>query len=156
MREGFADLREIDAFVETLHRFERGELDAEQWRAYRVVRGAYSQRQDGVHMLRVKLPQGIASADQLRALADAAARYSRGFGHVTTRQNFQLHFIRPAHLEPALRRLAAAGITTSGAGGNAVRNVVACPHAGVSPDEVFDPTPYAEAVTRHFLRHPLA
>jgi sulfite reductase beta subunit-like hemoprotein len=155
-RDGFADAREIDAFVETLHRFERGELDAEAWRAYRVVRGAYSQRQDGVHMLRVKLPQGVASAEQLRALADVARRFSRGFGHVTTRQNFQLHFLRPADLEPALRRLAAAGITTAGAGGNAVRNVVACPLAGVSPDEVFDPTPYAEALTRHFLRHPLA
>jgi sulfite reductase (NADPH) hemoprotein beta-component len=155
-RLGFADGPEIDAFVETLGRFERRELDADEWRAYRVVRGAYSQRQDGVHMLRVKLPQGIASADQLRALADVAARFSRGFGHVTTRQNLQLHFLRPADLEPALRRLAAAGVTTSGAGGNAVRNVVACPLAGVSADEVFDPTPYAEAVTRHFLRHPLA
>jgi sulfite reductase (NADPH) hemoprotein beta-component len=155
-RGGFADPAEIDAFVETLRRFERGELDAEAWRAYRVVRGAYSQRQDGVHMLRVKLPQGTASAEQLRALADVARRFSRGFGHVTTRQNFQLHFVRPGDLEPALRRLAEAGITTAGAGGNAVRNVVACPLAGVSPDELFDPTPYAEALTRHFLRHPLA
>src|SRR5512138_2210376 len=107
-------------------------------------------------MLRVKLPQGIADAAQLHALADVARRYSRGFGHVTTRQNFQLHFVAPRDLEPALRRLAAAGLTTAGAGGNAVRNVVACPFAGVSPSEVFDPTPYAEAVTRHFLRHPLA
>jgi sulfite reductase (NADPH) hemoprotein beta-component len=107
-------------------------------------------------MLRVKLPQGVADAAQLRALADVAARWSRGFGHVTTRQNVQFHFVKPADLEPALRRLAEAGITTAGAGGNAVRNVVACPLAGVSPDEVFDPTPWAEAVTRHFLRHPLA
>jgi sulfite reductase beta subunit-like hemoprotein len=155
-RATFADEREIDAFVETLGKFERRELDAEQWRAYRVVRGAYSQRQDGVHMLRVKIPQGLADAAQLRALAEVAARFSRGFGHITTRQNFQLHFIRPAELEPALRRLAAAGLTTAGAGGNAVRNVVACPFAGVAADEVFDVTPYAEALTRHFLRHPLA
>jgi sulfite reductase (NADPH) hemoprotein beta-component len=155
-RTSFADAREIDAFVAELQRFERGEIDAEQWRAYRVVRGAYSQRQDGVHMLRIKIPQGIASAKQLRALADVAARWSRGFGHITTRQNFQFHFVKPADLEPALRRLAEAGITTSGAGGNAVRNVVACPFAGVSQTELFDVTPYAEAVTRHFLRHPLA
>jgi sulfite reductase (NADPH) hemoprotein beta-component len=153
---GYADPREIDDLVAHLRDFERGELDAEQWRAYRVVRGAYSQRQDGVHMLRVKLPQGVASAAALRALADVAARHSRGFGHVTTRQNFQLHFVSPAGLEPALRRLAEAGVTTAGAGGNAVRNVTVCPDAGVSPDEVFDPTPYADAVTRHFLRHPLA
>jgi len=155
-RASFADEREIDAFVETLGRFERGEIDAEQWRAYRVLRGAYAQRQDGVQMLRVKVPQGLVSADQLRALADVAARFSRGFGHVTTRQNFQVHFLRPADVEPALRRLAAAGLTTVGAGGNAVRNVVTCPLAGVSVDEVFDPTPYAEALTRHFLRHPLS
>jgi sulfite reductase (NADPH) hemoprotein beta-component len=154
-RASFADAAEIAAFLETLGRFERGELDAEAWRAYRVARGAYGQRQDGVHMLRIKLPQGAVTAEQLRALADAAARFSRGFGHLTTRQNFQLGFVRPADLEPAMARLAAAGITTSGSGGNTVRNVVACPHAGVSPDELFDPTPYAEAVTRHFLRHPL-
>ncbi|BDG01172.1 nitrite/sulfite reductase [Anaeromyxobacter oryzae] len=155
-RPTFADPSEIDAFVERLRRFERGELDAEGWRAYRVARGAYSQRQDGVHMLRVKIPQGLADAAQLRALADVAARFSRGFGHVTTRQNLQLHFVCPADLEPALRRLAEAGLTTAGAGGNTVRNVVTCPLAGVSADEVFDPTPYAEAATRHFLRHPLA
>ena len=155
-RPTFAEEREIDDLIETLGRFERGEMDAEAWRAYRVVRGVYSQRQDGVHMLRIKIPQGIATAPQLRALAEAAARWSRGFGHITTRQNFQLHFVRPADLDAALRRLASAGITTAGAGGNAVRNVVACPLAGVAPGELFDVTPYAEAVTRHFLRHPLA
>ena len=152
----YADRQEIDEFVAMLGRFERGEIDADQWRAYRVVRGAYSQRQDGVHMLRIKIPQGVADAEQLRALADVAERYSRGYGHVTTRQNFQVHFVRPGDLEPALLRLASAGITTSGSGGNAVRNVAACPFAGVAPDEVFDVTPYAEAVTRYFLRHPLA
>jgi sulfite reductase (NADPH) hemoprotein beta-component len=155
-RASYADRAEIDAFVDMLGRFERGEIDAEQWRAYRVLRGAYGQRQEGVHMLRIKLPQGLADAVQLRALAEVAERYSRGFGHVTTRQNFQVHFVRPADLEPAMRRLAEVGITTHGAGGNAVRNVVACALAGVAADEVFDVTPYAEAVTRHFLRHPLA
>jgi len=155
-RATFAVDAEIDDLVAMLGRYERREIDAEAWRAYRVVRGTYSQRQDGVHMLRVKLPQGVADAAQLRALAEVAARWSRGYGHVTTRQNFQFHFVRSADLEPALRRLAAAGITSAGAGGNAVRNVVACPLAGVAPDEAFDVTPYAEAVTRHFLRHPLA
>jgi sulfite reductase beta subunit-like hemoprotein len=154
-RETFADAGEIDALAEQLARFERGELDAEAWRAYRVARGLYGQRQEGVYMLRVKLPQGAVHASQLRGLADVATRHARGFGHVTTRQNLQLHFVKPAAVVPALRRLAATGITTSGAGGNAVRNVVACPLAGVSPTELFDVTPYAEAVTRHFLRHPL-
>jgi sulfite reductase beta subunit-like hemoprotein len=155
-RASFADEREIDELVAMLGRFERRELDAESWRAYRVARGVYSQRQDGVHMLRTKVPQGIATDEQLRALADVATRWSRGFGHLTTRQNFQFHFVRPGDLDAALRRLAAAGITTAGAGGNAVRNVVACPWAGVGTDELFDVTPYAEAMTRHFLRHPLA
>lgn len=155
-RETFADPREIDDFVAQLRRFERGEIDADAWRVYRVARGAYAQRQDGLHMLRVKIPQGVVDADQLRALAEVAEHYSRGFGHVTTRQNVQFHFVRPADLEPSLRRLAEEGITTAAAGGNTVRNVLACPHAGVAPDELFDVTPYSEAVTRYFLRHPLA
>jgi len=155
-RATFADPKEIDDFVATLGRFERGELDAEAWRAYRVARGAYGQRQEGVHMLRVKIPQGIATAAQLRVLAAVVEEHACGYAHLTTRQNLQAYYLRPADLEPALRKLAAAGITTSGAGGNAVRNVVACPLAGVSPTEPFDVTPYAEALTRHFLRHPLA
>jgi sulfite reductase (NADPH) hemoprotein beta-component len=155
-RESFADASEIDDFVAQLRRFERGELDSEGWRSYRVARGAYTQRQEGVHMLRIKLPQGIATAEQLRALAAVAEEHACGYAHLTTRQNLQLYYLRPGDLEPALRKLAAAGLTTSGAGGNAVRNVVACPLAGVSPSEPFDVTPYAEALTRHFLRHPLA
>ncbi len=107
-------------------------------------------------MLRVKIPQGIATAEQLRVLASVVEEHACGYAHLTTRQNLQAYYLRPADLEPALRKLAAAGITTSGAGGNAVRNVVACPLAGVSPTEPFDVTPYAEALSRHFLRHPLA
>ena len=151
----YADAAEITSFAETLARFERGEIDAEAWRAYRVARGAYGQRQDGVHMLRVKVPQGAASSSQLRALAEVARRFSGGALHVTTRQNVQLYFVKPADLEPAMRQLAEAGLTTSGSGGNTVRNVVACPYAGVAKDELFDVTPYAEAFTRHFLRHSL-
>jgi sulfite reductase beta subunit-like hemoprotein len=155
-RPSFADAREIEEFVATLARFERGELDADAWRSYRVARGAYSQRQDGVHMLRIKLPQGIATAAQLRTLAAVVEEHACGLAHLTTRQNLQAYHLRPSDLEPVLRKLAAAGITTSGAGGNAVRNVVACPLAGVSATEPFDVTPYAEALARHFLRHPLA
>jgi sulfite reductase (NADPH) hemoprotein beta-component len=76
--------------------------------------------------------------------------------HVTTRQNVQVHFVSARGAEASIRRLADAGITTKEACGNSVRNVTACPLAGVAPDEVFDPTPYAEAFTRHFLRHPLS
>jgi len=156
-RLSFASEAEIDEFVATLERFERGEISPDQWRAFRLVRGTYGQRQEGdFQMLRVKIPQGILSADQLEALADVAEAYSRGFGHITTRQNVQFHFVKLHEVEPAMRRLAEAGLTTREACGNSVRNITACPYAGVAPDEVFDVTPYAEALTRYLLRHPLS
>ncbi len=156
-RLSFADEAEIDEFVATLERFELGEIAPDQWRAYRLVRGTYGQRQAGdAQMLRVKVPEGILEAGQLQALADVAERYSRGFAHITTRQNVQLHFVKLHDVEPAMRRLASAGLTTREACGNSVRNITACPYAGVAPDETFDVTPYAEALTRYLLRHPLS
>ncbi len=156
-RLSFADTAEIDDFVKTLASFERGELGADQWRAYRLVRGTYGQRQaEDAQMLRVKIPQGALDAAQLRALADVADAHSRGFGHITTRQNFQLHFIKLHEVESAMLRLAEAGLTTREACGNSVRNLTACPWAGVAADEAFDVTPYAEALTRYLLRHPLS
>ena len=152
----FAGEGEADEFVRTLERFERGLIGPEEWRQFRLLRGIYPQHQDGMQMLRIKIPQGILSADQLRAVASVARRHSRGFGHITTRQNIQLHFVAAEALEPALRELEAAGLTTREACGNSVRNVTACPLAGVSRDELFDVTPYAEALTRYFLGHPLA
>jgi len=156
-RGGFARPEEIDLFLETLGKFEAGEITAEQWRVFRLVHGTYGQRQEGDWcMLRAKIPQGILDAGQLRALALAAERYSRGFGHFTTRNNLQLHFVRLGDVEPAMRILAEAGLTTREACGNSVRNITACPLAGVGEDEIFDVTPYAEATTRHLLRHPLS
>lgn len=156
-RLSFASEADIDEFVETLERFERGELTPDQWRAFRLVRGTYGQRQPGdVQMQRIKIPQGILTAQQLEALADVGEQYSRGFGHITTRQNVQFHFVKLRDVEPAMRHLAEAGLTTREACGNSVRNITACPYAGVSADELFDVTPYAEAMTRYFLRHPLS
>jgi sulfite reductase beta subunit-like hemoprotein len=156
-RLSFADEAEIDAFVATLERFEKGELTPDEWRAFRLVQGTYSQRQDGdVQMLRVKIPQGILDDAQLHALADVAQSFSRGFGHITTRQNFQLHFLKLHDVEPSMRRLAQAGLTTREACGNSVRNITGCPYSGVAADEIFDVTPYAEVLTRHLLRHPLS
>jgi sulfite reductase beta subunit-like hemoprotein len=156
-RLGFADGAEIDEFASVLAQFERGEIGPDAWRAFRLVRGTYGQRQaEDAQMLRVKMPQGILDRAQLEALADVADRYSRGFGHITTRQNVQFHFMRLHDVEPAMRRLADAGLTTREACGSAVRNITACPFAGLAPDEVFDVTPYAEALTRHLLRHPLS
>jgi sulfite reductase (NADPH) hemoprotein beta-component len=156
-RLSFADERDIDEFVDTLGKYERGEISAEDWRKFRLVRGTYGQRQpEAVHMLRVKIPQGIVTSAQLRALAAVSTSYSRGFGHITTRQNVQLHFVPLHQVESAMRTLAETGLTTREACGNSVRNITSCPYAGVSETEVFDVTPYAEAMTRYFLRHPLS
>src|SRR6185503_1611908 len=156
-RLSFASVADIDEFVTTLERYERGEMTPDQWRAFRLVRGTYGQRQvEDAQMLRVKIPQGILTSDQLDALAEVGERYSRGFGHITTRQNVQFHFVKLHDVEPAMRRLADAGLTTREACGNSVRNITACPYAGVAADERFDVTPYAEALTRYLLRHPLS
>ena len=156
-RLSFADEADIDEFVSMLAKFESGEITPDEWRAFRLVRGTYGQRQNAdAQMLRIKIPQGILSRAQLDALGDVAARYSRGFGHITTRQNVQLHFLKLHDVEPAMRQLADAGMTTREACGNSVRNITACPYAGVAGDEAFDVTPYAEALTRYLLRHPLS
>ena len=155
-RLDFADEHDIDEFVDVLGKYERGEITPEDWRRFRLVRGTYGQRQDGVQMLRIKIPQGIVTSSQMRALAGVAARYSRGFCHVTTRQNIQYHFVQLSVVEEVMRELGDEGLTTREACGNSVRNITGCPYAGTSETEIFDVTPYAEALTRYFLRHPLA
>ena len=156
-RVSFAKEADIDEFVSLLARFESGDIGPDEWRAFRLLRGTYGQRQTGdAQMMRIKIPQGILVREQLDVLADVAERYSRGFGHITTRQNVQLHFVKLHDAEPAMRELAAAGMTTREACGNSVRNITACPYSGVAKDEAFDVTPYAEALTRYLLRHPLS
>ncbi|HEX9188906.1 MAG TPA: nitrite/sulfite reductase [Vicinamibacteria bacterium] len=156
-RLSFADEADIDEFVATLDRYERGEITPDEWRAFRLVRGTYGQRQAGdAQMLRIKIPQGILDGPQLLALAEVAERHSRGFLHLTTRQNVQLHFLRLHEVELVMRSVAEAGLTTREACGSSVRNITACPYAGVAEDEVFDVTPYAEALTRYLLRHALS
>jgi sulfite reductase beta subunit-like hemoprotein len=152
----FADASDIEAFVQKLREFERGEITSEDWRLFRLSSGSYGQRQEAdLHMLRVKIPEGVLDARQMEALADVAEAYARGFAHFTTRQNMQFHFLPMASLEPGMRRLASAGLTTKEACGNTVRNITACPFAGVAHDEAFDVTPYGEALSRYLLRHPL-
>ena len=156
-RLSFADQHDIDEFLATLEKFERGEIGPDKWRAFRLVRGTYGQRQDGdVHMLRVKVPQGVLDLRQLYALATVAETYSRGFGHITTRQNIQFHFVKLHDVERAMQLLADVGITTREACGNSVRNITCCPYAGVAKSELFDVTPFADALTRYLLRHPLS
>lgn len=152
----FSSVADIDEFVAFLERYERGEVSPDEWRAFRLVRGTYGQRQPDVQMLRVKVPQGVLTSEQLVALAGVGTSYSRGFGHITTRQNVQFHFVKLSNVEAAMRELAEAGLTTREACGNSVRNITACPYAGVAGDEVFDVTPYADALTRFLLRHRLS
>lgn len=152
----FSDPRDVDEFVSVLEKYERGELSAEQFRAFRLLRGVYGQRQEGVQMIRVKIPFGRLDSRGLEALAEVGERYSRGFGHVTTRQNVQFHFVAMTNVETLMRRLDEAGLTTRDACGNSVRAVTACERAEICDGAPFDVSPYAEAVTRQFLGHPLA
>jgi sulfite reductase beta subunit-like hemoprotein len=152
----FSDKKDIEEFVQKLEAFERGELNAEQFRAFRLLRGVYGQRQPDVQMFRIKIPFGLIGPDQMTAIADVADKYSRGFGHVTTRQNIQLHFLKMADCEAVMRRLDEVGLTTREACGNSVRTVTACEVAEVCSGAPFNVTPYAEAMTRYFLRGPLS
>src|SRR6266705_3489969 len=151
----FASAKDIEEFVSVLEAFERGVIGPDEFRTFRLTRGIYGQRQDDVQMIRVKIPQGVMNGDQLRALASVAREHSRGFGHVTTRQNIQFHFVKMAAVPQAMDAMEKAGLTTREACGNTVRNITACPMAGVCADEPFDVTPYGEALTRFFLRNPI-
>ena len=93
-RLSFADERDIDEFVDKLAKFESGEMSADDWRKFRLLRGTYGQRQDNTQMMRIKIPQGIVTGAQMRALADVGARYSRGFGHVTRVRTFSFTSLR--------------------------------------------------------------
>jgi sulfite reductase (ferredoxin) len=119
--------------------------------------GVYGQRQGGTNqMVRVKMPWGGLTPDQIRACAEISERYSRGWGHLTTRQNFQFHYVDLDHIPEVLRVLGRAGMTTREACGDTVRNVQGCHLAGACPFEKFDITPWAEAAYRYFVRHPFA
>lgn len=145
---------EISRFEERVHQLRRGEITEAQFRPFRLKHGTYGQRQPGVQMLRVKVAAGVLQPSQLRALARLAEEYSTGRGHLTTRENVQFHFVELERVPAAMRLLADCGLTTREACGNTVRNVTACPLAGICPGEVFDVTPYALGVSRYLLRHP--
>jgi sulfite reductase beta subunit-like hemoprotein len=146
--------QEIRVFEETAGKFVRGEITDEQFRPFRLKHGTYGQRQQGVQMLRVKIPSGILDAPQLRVLGHIADTWSNGRGHLTTRQNVQFHFVQLEDVPAAMRLLAESGLTTREACGNTVRNITSCPLSGICPTETFDVTPYALGLTRFLLRHP--
>jgi sulfite reductase beta subunit-like hemoprotein len=150
-----ANRAEIAEFRQLVERYFLGELSPDEFKARRLHMGTYGIRgTKDVHMMRIKIPAGKLTAEQLECLADLAERYSKGVGHLTTRQDMQLYWIPTKEAPYAQAKAAAVGLTTREACGNSVRNVTACPLAGVSPTEAFDVTAHAEAVTAHFLRNP--
>ena len=145
---------EIDTFETNLRRFQAGVTAEKVFTEFRLRYGCYGQRQERVQMQRIKIPMGMLTTDQMRVLADTAEEYAVGVLHVTTRQDFQCHFIDINDSPNMFRRLAEVGITTREACGNAVRNVTCCPYAGVCGDEPFDVTSHAWAMAFFLLRHP--
>ena len=154
--QNLSDLAEIDRFEQAIQTFNDGGIDADRFTAMRLQQGVYGQRQPGVYMLRIKVPGGRLTAEQLDAVADITGTYSqRGIAHVTTRQSLQIHYIPLAQMPAAMHRLATVGMTSREACGNAVRSMTACPLAGVCPREHVNVANHVNGATAHFLRNPL-
>jgi sulfite reductase beta subunit-like hemoprotein len=148
--------REFDDFENEAQKFLAGEIDEEKFIGFRLKQGVYGQRQPDVQMIRVKLPFGGVTPEQMEAFADLAETYAPlRKGHITTRQNFQFHHVPLADAAKAIRMIGDSGLSTREACGNTVRNVTGDPWAGVCGDEPFDITPYAAAYARYFVRHPV-
>jgi len=148
---------DIDKFEEQLAGYFAGRVPEDVFRVFRLNNGIYGQRQGGTNqMVRVKVPYGAMTADQLDALADLVVDHSRGWGHITTRQNIQFHFVELAEIPLVMRRLASVGLTTREACGDTVRNVQGCHLAGACPFEVLDISAWSEATYRHFVRNPIS
>jgi sulfite reductase (ferredoxin) len=148
---------ELDRFEETVAQYLAGDVDEDVFRVCRLNQGVYGQRQGGHNqMLRVKVPHGRLEPEQLETLAYVAESYSRGWGHLTTRQNAQFHFVQLEQVPEVLRLLASVGLTSREACGDTVRNVAGCHLAGACPFEVLDISPWAQATTDWFLRNPIA
>lgn len=146
---------EIDDFEMQVQRFRSGDFDETEFLAFRLKQGVYGQRQPDAQMMRIKVPFGGLTADQMDALGRVASEYAPlDKGHVTTRENFQFHHIKLPDTPAVMRILGEVGLSTREACGNTVRNVTGCALAGVCSDEVFDVTPYAAAYARYFVRHP--
>ncbi|MFD2572162.1 nitrite reductase [Spirosoma soli] len=147
--------RDILDLEQKISSFRSGDIPDEAFRKFRLTRGVYGQRQPGVQMIRIKLPHGRITADQLIRIADLSDKYATGNLHATTRQDIQLHFVKLADSPQLWADLEDAGITLKEACGNTVRNVTGSARAGVDPTEPFDITPYAYAVFDYFLRNPI-
>jgi len=147
---------EFDDFTSEAGGFLAGEREEGTFIPFRLKQGVYGQRQPDVQMIRVKLPFGGVSPAQLDAFADVIEEWvPMRKGHITTRQNIQLHHVPLDDAAKLIRKLGDVGLSSREGCGNTVRNVTADPYAGIAADEVFDPTPYAGAYVRYFVRHPV-
>ena len=147
---------DIEAFREAAQQYTAGQLTDDQFRPHRLRRGIYTQRQAGVHMIRTKVPGGIATAHQFRVMADFADQFAGSKGHLTTRQNMQFHFVPLKDVPDALHLLADSRLTTREACYNTIRNITACPYAGLVNGEPFDVRPYAQKAAFAFLHKEIA
>lgn len=146
---------EFEDFESEANQFLDGETPENEFIGFRLKQGVYGQRQPGVQMVRVKLPMGGITPEQMDAFADAVEIYAPlKKGHITTRQNIQIHHVPLNQMVHMLRDLAPSGLSSREGCGNTVRNVTGDPWAGVAEDEIFDPTSYASAYVRYFVRHP--
>src|SRR5688500_9623256 len=147
--------REFDDFDTEAGKFLEGQTPEDQFIGFRLKQGVYGQRQADVQMIRVKLPFGGITPAQLETFADVVERYAPlNKGHITTRQNIQIHHVPLRDAAALIREISDAGLSSREGCGNTVRNVTADPWAGVARDELFDVTPYAGAYVRYFVRHP--
>jgi len=147
--------RDIVDLQNKIDAFNTGETPEEAFRKFRLTRGVYGQRQPGVQMIRIKLPFGRITADQLVRIADTSDKFATGNLHATTRQDIQLHFVKLSDSPQLWADLEDAGITLKEACGNTIRNVTASSVAGIDPDEPFDVTPIAHSIFTYFLRNPI-
>jgi sulfite reductase beta subunit-like hemoprotein len=148
--------REFDDFDTEAGSFLRGEQSEEQFIGFRLKQGVYGQRQPDVQMIRVKLPMGGITPDQMDAFASVVEKYvPLDKAHITTRQNIQMHHVPLPDAAKLIRELSDAGLSSREGCGNTVRNVTGDPYAGVTEGELFDITPYAGAYVRYFVRHPV-
>ena len=147
--------QEIETFRAKAQEFLDGHITENDFRPFRLKHGIYGQRQAGVQMVRCKIPGGLLTARQVRQLARIADEFGGGKSHLTTRQNLQYHFVPLARVADLMHLLADTGLTNREACYNTVRNVTACPWAGIAQDEVFDVRPYAQRIAYAFLRKDL-
>lgn len=146
---------DIEELHDKINKFRLGIISEERFRSFRLTRGVYGQRQQGVQMIRIKLPYGRLTVNQWNKICDVSDKFSTGVLHLTTRQDIQIHYVKLEDTPQVWNDLEEAQVTLREACGNTVRNVTASVTAGVDPQEPFDVTPYAHAFYQYFLRNPI-